>query len=105
MEGRSEPQSLTPDPVDPLDPEAFLRDNSKLRALGMKAMNMKNVIPEYATLQAFLLLLFSKCQHSNDFTTCCKQSQKTRYCHQKIMFLAATDLKMIRKHYEFIFVL
>jgi hypothetical protein len=73
-------------------------------------MKMKIVIPENATLQAFLLLLFSKCQHSNDFIAfykntptilqfVCKQSQNTRYCHKKIMFMAATYLKIIRKHY------
>ncbi len=31
VEGRSEPQSLTPDPLDPLDPLV----NSKLRVLGI----------------------------------------------------------------------
>ncbi len=41
-------------------------------------MKMKNVIPEYATLQAFLLLLFSKCQHSNDFTTFLQTITKNR---------------------------
>ena len=33
-------------------------------------------ISESATLQAFLLLLFSKCQHSNDFTTCLQKNTK-----------------------------
>ncbi len=37
---------------------------------------MKNVIPEYATLHAFLLLLFSKCQHSNDVTSCFAKNSK-----------------------------
>ena len=35
MEGRSEPQSLTPDPVDPEDPEDP-EVNSEWRVLGMK---------------------------------------------------------------------
>ncbi len=59
-------------------------------------------ISESATLQSFLLLLFSKCQHSNDFIVFFKNTPKTRYCHNKSMFLAATDLKMIRKHNDFI---
>ena len=74
MEGRSEPQSLTPDPLDPVDPVDPVDPldpvvNSEWRVLGMKNNENENVIPEYATLQAFLLLLCSKCQHSNDFIT------------------------------------
>ncbi len=38
MEGRSEPQSLTPDPVDPVDPLDPVDPvvNSEWRVLGMK---------------------------------------------------------------------
>ncbi len=67
-------------------------------------MKMRIVIPESATLPSFLLLSFSKCQHSYDLIVFFTKKQKM-YCHTKIMFLAATYLKMIRKHYDFIVVL
>ena len=38
MEGRSEPQSLTPDPVDPVDPVV----NSKSRVLGIQNNENEN---------------------------------------------------------------
>ncbi len=56
MEGRSEPQSLTPDPVDPVDPLDPLDPlvNSKSRVLGIKNNENKN----YHSKILFLLRLF-----------------------------------------------
>ena len=46
MEGRSEPQSLTPDPVDPVDPLDPVDPvvNSEWRVLGMKKNEHQNQI-------------------------------------------------------------
>ncbi len=44
MEGRSKPQSLTPDPLDPLDPVDPVV-NSKWRVLGMENNEFENCHP------------------------------------------------------------
>ncbi len=68
-------------------------------------MKMEIVIPESATLQSFLLLLFSKCQHSYDFIGFWQTTQKNKVLSHKNNVLAATYLKIIRKHYDVIVVL
>ena len=99
MEGRSEPQSLTPDPVDPLDPVV----NSEWRVLGMKNNDNETCRSRICnTPSVFATFVFQMSTLQRFYCFLQKQSQNTRYCHQKIMFLAATDLKMIRKHYDFI---
>jgi len=42
-----------------------------------KTMKMKHAILEYVTVQAFLLLLFWKCQHCNDFDYFFASNNKT----------------------------
>ncbi len=53
MEGRSEPQSLTPDPVDPVDPLDPVV-NSEWRVLGMKNNENENPISETSNITQFL---------------------------------------------------
>ncbi len=76
MEGRSEPQSLTPDPVDPLDPVDPVV-NSEWRALGMK--NNENVKCRSRicnTPSVFATFDFQMSTLQRLYFMCCKQSQK-----------------------------
>ena len=64
MEGRSEPQSLTPDPVDPVDPVV----NSKSRALGIKNNANENCYLKIFKTMWFLVVFVIDVSFSLCFT-------------------------------------
>ena len=97
MEGRSKPQSLTPDPLDPLDPVDPVV-NSKWRVLGIKEHENEKCHPKKCnTPSVFVTFVFQMIVFYTNKTT------KTMYRHQQIMLLAATYIKIIRKHIDFTF--
>ena len=70
MEGRSEPQSLTPDPLDPLDPVDPVDPlvNSEWRVLGMKNNENDKCHSKISILQCFLLVCVIEFSFSLCFT-------------------------------------